>query len=193
MNTKTLKERRWILGFLALLMAFTRFHHEGSAVSLPDASLAVFFLAGMFLSSPRLFVLLLAEALLIDIVAIAGFGVDGYCLSPAYVFLIPTYGAMWLAGQWCSRQSHRNWAVYGSMLAGSLLVSASVAFLISSFSFFWFSGKVSSIGQFDYAESLAGQYFSYVGATAVYALIGLGVEASLKYLALYRPNEVDIS
>lgn len=34
---------------LAALMALTRYGHFGSAVSLPDASLAVFFLAGFYL------------------------------------------------------------------------------------------------------------------------------------------------
>ena len=24
-----------------------------------------------------------------------------FCISPAYLFLIPTYGAMWLAGKYC--------------------------------------------------------------------------------------------
>jgi len=34
---------------LMLLMAGTRFHHFGSAVNLPDASIAVFFLLGFLL------------------------------------------------------------------------------------------------------------------------------------------------
>ena len=35
---------------LAALMAATRFNHFGSAVSLPDASYAVFFLCGLYLA-----------------------------------------------------------------------------------------------------------------------------------------------
>ena len=52
---------------LATLMAATRFNHFGSAVSLPDASLAVFFLGGLYLSrsargSMMIFAALILEA-----------------------------------------------------------------------------------------------------------------------------------
>jgi hypothetical protein len=44
----TVNRQAWVLGVLALMMAVTRFHHQGSAFALPDASLAIFFLAGIF-------------------------------------------------------------------------------------------------------------------------------------------------
>ena len=78
---------------LAAVMAATRFHHFGSAISLPDASLAIFFLAGFYLRSPLLFAGFLAEAALVDYLAITYGGVSDWCISPAYVFLIPTYAS----------------------------------------------------------------------------------------------------
>ena len=45
---------------LAVGMAATRFRHFGSAIHLPDASLAIFFLAGFYLRASVFFVVLLA-------------------------------------------------------------------------------------------------------------------------------------
>ncbi|HYR05226.1 MAG TPA: hypothetical protein VEP71_00935, partial [Gallionella sp.] len=54
---------------LMALMAATRMHHYASALHLPDASLAVFLLAGFFIASPLLFAGLLLEAGALDYVA----------------------------------------------------------------------------------------------------------------------------
>ena len=79
----------WIFGALAMAMAATRFHHEGTAFALPDASLAVFFLAGAFLSTSGVFIGLLALAGIIDYLAVTSLGVSDYCFSPAYAFMAP--------------------------------------------------------------------------------------------------------
>lgn len=192
MNPKTLSEPRWILGGLALLMALTRFSHEGTAFALPDASLAVFFLAGFYLNASRAFLPLLALAFAIDAIAIAGFGVSDYCVSPAYAFLIPTYGIMWLAGRGFARQFHQSWTAYTMALAVSLGLSASLAFVVSNGSFFWFSGKVSSVGIVEYAWGLSGQYLPYVGAAAIYATLGLGIVALSRMAADMRLRGADI-
>jgi hypothetical protein len=56
-----------IAAALVLLMAATRYNHFGSAMALPDASYAVFFLGGLFLGRARgalaVLALLLVEAL----------------------------------------------------------------------------------------------------------------------------------
>ena len=85
---------------LALLMAATRSHHFAATLHLPDASWAVFFLAGFYLRPLWMFPALIALAGVSDYVAIAGFGVNDFCASPAYGFLLPAYGALWLAGRW---------------------------------------------------------------------------------------------
>src|SRR3970040_1549850 len=94
---------------LGLVMAATRFHHFGSAISLPDASLAIFFLAGFYLRSPLVFAGFLAEAALIDYVAITHGGVSDWCVSPAYVFLAPTYASLWFAGRWVAARQQQTW------------------------------------------------------------------------------------
>ncbi|MDP3839272.1 MAG: hypothetical protein Q8Q54_10150, partial [Methylococcales bacterium] len=99
MNTKQWLSAQTLTLPLIALMALTRFHHFGDAFSLPDASLAVFFLAGLvFARRWWLLGFLLLEAAVIDYVAITHFNVSAFCVSAAYVFLIPTYAVMWFAG-----------------------------------------------------------------------------------------------
>ena len=89
-----------ILATLIALMAATRMHHFGSTLHLPDASLAVFLLAGFLISSPLLLGALLMEAGALDYVAISYLGVDAFCVTPAYWVLIPTYATLRLAGRY---------------------------------------------------------------------------------------------
>jgi hypothetical protein len=91
MNVKQCLQNNYLSTIpLVALMALTRVHHFGDAFSLPDASLAVFFLAGMSVSSFSFLGFLLLEAGVIDYVAITQFNVNDFCVSAAYVFLIPT-------------------------------------------------------------------------------------------------------
>ena len=63
---------------LVLVMAATRYHHFGDALHLPDASLAVFFLAGVLALPLAVFPVLLLEAGVIDLLAIGMGGVSDY-------------------------------------------------------------------------------------------------------------------
>ncbi|MFM8332373.1 MAG: hypothetical protein ACKN9T_11850 [Candidatus Methylumidiphilus sp.] len=184
MNIKPVHRQYWALGLLAMLMAVTRFHHEGSAFALPDASLAVFYLGGLYLPSRRDFIALLALAAVVDYLAINSLGVSAYCMSPAYLFMIPTYGLMWLAGAWFSRQPHTALTAQASQFAGSVMLSASLAFLVSNGSFFWFSGKVSAVSLIEYARGLSGFYIPYLGAAAGYAVLGLALVGVLRAVAI---------
>lgn len=187
-----LNEQGWIFGMLALLMSATRFHHEGTAFALPDASLAVFFLAGAFLPRSRAFFLLLGLAFIIDYLAVTALGVRDYCFSPAYAFLVPTYAVMWFGGRWFyHRLSDQSWKYKALIFWVSLAVPASLAFLISNGSFFWFSGKVASVSLMEYAMGLADGYLPYVGATLLYAILGLGVVALMHNLAHIRQERIN--
>jgi hypothetical protein len=165
-------------GFLALvgLMLATRVHHFGSAFSLPDASLIVFFLSGLFFNRLPLFIFLLCEAALIDYVAITHFGVSSFCVSPAYVALIPTYGVMWLAGDYCAKFKTLNRSeMYAQFVV--LFLGTSVAFLISNGSFFLFSGRYPNADFATYLNRVAMYYPPYVSATLIYGLvIGAGIK-----------------
>src|SRR5512137_506705 len=100
MNIKQCLKAEYLPLSLIALMVLTRFHHFGDVLHLPDASLAVFFFAG-FYRKKAFFGFLLALAALIDYLAIEN-GTSSWCVTPAYVFLIPTYAVMWFAGRYCS-------------------------------------------------------------------------------------------
>lgn len=185
-----------VLGFkfgaiaLMALMAATRFHHFGTSFSLPDASLAVFFLAGLWVGGRYLFISLLVEAGLIDYIAITQFGVSDFCVSQAYVFLIPTYAAMWLGGKWCGKFSTLT-AASGTQQFAALTLSTSAAFLISNGSFFLLSGRYPEISWAQYFERSAIYYPPYLTSTLIYGVVIFGlVSVAKSLLASKNTHEV---
>lgn len=162
-----------IFATLVLLMAATRFYsHFGSSISLPDASLAVFFLAGFYLARLALpaavaFVLLLLAAGGGDYYAIVFRGVSDACISPAYWFLIPTYACLWYAGRWFAARLQMRWASLG-VLAAVAWGSTTVAFLISNTSYYLLSGRIANISLMQYAEGIAKYYPPYLSCTMLY-------------------------
>jgi hypothetical protein len=90
---------RFLFPGLVPLVVATRSHPFAGMTHLPDASWAVFFLAGFYLRPAWVFAALLGVAGLSDYLAVSRFGVDDFCLSAAYAFLLPVYGALWYAGR----------------------------------------------------------------------------------------------
>ncbi|MEN8260750.1 MAG: hypothetical protein ABFS02_09230 [Pseudomonadota bacterium] len=167
---------------LAALMAATRFHHFGSPFALPDASLAVFFLAGLLIANPWFFWVLLLEGGFIDYLAISVGGVSDWCVTPAYLFLLPTYGAMWLGGRRAVRFDGRSARSLAAM-GGLLIVSSSVAFLISNGSFYLLSGRYDGIRAADYLARIADYYLPYVSASVLYSALAYATVAVLRQLS----------
>lgn len=154
---------------LMVLMGATRFHHFGSTFSLPDASLAVFFLAGLWFGGRNLFLLLLVEAGLIDYLAISQFGVSDFCISVAYPFLIPTYFAMWFAGKLCVSSGVVKVATLAKQFI-FLGAATTIAFLISNSSFFLLSERVTEVTWSVYFEQFTSYFPSYLFPTIAYAV-----------------------
>ena len=172
MNIKQWLQAEYLPIPLIALMVLTRFHHFGDVLHLPDASLAVFFFAG-FYRKKAFFGFLLALAALIDYVAIKN-GTSSWCVSPAYVFLIPTYAVMWFAGRYCSTFKSMKIAELTKSV-GLLLLATSVAFAISNGSFYLFSGRYGDVSLGDYFVRVAQYYLPYVGYTLCYAVAGLAI------------------
>lgn len=157
--------------FLALLMAATRLPSIVSVVGLHNASLAVFFLSGFYLRS-IFFPVFFAEAALIDYAAFMN-GQSDWCFTPAYLFLIPTYAALWWAGSWYAGRYRPMWRTL-IPLALSLFVSASLAFLISNVSFYLFSGYFGGMPFGQYAAEVAKYYPPYVAHPFFYIAFVVG-------------------
>ncbi len=158
------------LALLAGLMLATRFHHFGSMTHLPDASLAVFFLAGFYLRRAVYLIPLLALAGGIDYAATQHMGVSDYCLSPAYGFLIPTYAAMWFGGRWYAAR-HTVSAASLAPLTGAVLTSGTAAFVISNYSFYLFSGRYPDMDWAEYGALIATYYLPYMSSAIFYAAL----------------------
>ena len=174
MNDKNACYQYVIPVVLIFVMLMTRFSHFGSAVSLPDASLAVFFIAGLFGSGFGIFGVLIIEAVLIDYIAIKFFGVTDFCISPAYNFLILGYAAIWGIG-WFSRKYLT--LGFGDTLKIFLasVCAASTAYFISNGSFYLLSGKFGILSWEGYIEQFCRYYSMYVSSTLIYIMSALAL------------------
>lgn len=168
------KRNQLLIGLsLSVVMMVTRFNHFGSPVSLPDASLAVFFLAGLYLSRRVWFPALVLEAAVLDWASVAG-GVSDWCVTAAYGFLIPAYASLWIAGRWYAPRARMAWVTLAP-LAGSLATAVTVAFVIANMSFYLFSGYFDAMSWTDYMRDTLGYYPPYAGYTFMYVCLAAGM------------------
>ena len=171
-----------IFALLAVVMLATRVNHFSA---LPDASWAVFFIAGFYLRDGYrwVFPALMALAVAIDYAVISGQGIaffSHYCVSTAYLFLLPAYAAPWLGGSWLRRHYDGLGARELGLLAGSCLVAASVCFLLSNGSFYWISANVPVRSFSGWIENMGDWYLPYLWTTLVY----VGIAAVLHVAAV---------
>ena len=172
------RRQQFVIGLiLAGVMAATRFNHFGSPLNLPDASLAIFFLAGLYLSRLVWFPVFIVEAGLMDWASIAG-GISGWCVTPAYGFLIPTYAALWFAGRWYRRHARMQWRALKPLFP-ALALGLVTAFAISNASFYLFSGYFVELGWSDYARGVIRYFPAYAGYTLVYVTLAACVHAAV--------------
>lgn len=175
------QSRIGIFALLAALMAATRLHHFGA---LPDASWAVFFLAGFYLrgSLRWAFPALMTLAVAVDYAVITGQGLNfwtHYCVSPAYWFLVPAHLALTLGGLWLGNRYRGLGARELGLLVGSAFASISVCYLISNGSFYWLSDAVSEPSFAGWMKNLSDWYLPYLRTTGLY----LGVAAAIHAVA----------
>ncbi|MFZ2407367.1 MAG: hypothetical protein WAW41_19705, partial [Methylobacter sp.] len=155
----------------------------------PDASLAVFFFAG-FYRKKALFVFLLVMAGLIDYVAIAN-GTSSWCVSPAYIFLIPTYAIMWFAGRYCSAFKSLEMTDLAAQF-GVIALATSAAFAISNGSFYLFSGRYTDLSWGQYIARVAQYYPPYVSSALVYMVLGYGIMKLVKSLPALASSHKEV-
>ena len=193
MNSRTVS-RLGILVLLGLVMAATRSHHFSPLANatwgpLPDASWAVFFVAGYYLRNwlRWAFPLLMALAVLVDYFVISATGVNfwsHYCVSAAYWFLLPSYLALWMGGAWLAAQgAGAHWRDLGK-LAASMVVAVSLGYVISNGSYYWLSDtwlaiSVDGRSFMGWMGNLGDWFLPYLRITALY----VGVAAVLHVAA----------
>ena len=157
---------------LVLLMILTREYHFSSLHSLPGASWAIFFLAGLYLRAiwPLVGLFILTWAL--DFSAYTWGGASSFCLTSSYVFLLPAYSALWYAGSWYARRYQFEWNTL-LPLSLSLMTGAAVCELFSSGGFYFFSGRFEETTLIEFGQRLVQYFPHYVGSLVFY--IGIAV------------------
>ncbi len=181
-----------IFAALAALMAATRFNHFGSAVSLPDASYAVFFLGGLYLArftriSTAAFITLFLEAGWIDYYATSVQGISDWCMSPAYWFLIPTYASLWLAGRWFALR-HTMAGKNFTVLAMAAWAASSFAFAFSNATFYLFSERFAQMSAAEYASRVAQYYVSYISVALLYIACTVAIHMAIDIIGKQRTH-----
>lgn len=164
MTSVTRQQSLLAIGLLVLIIA-TRGSHVGSAALLPDATLAAMLLGGIFLQRASWFAAFMGCCVAVDAFAVGVAGVSSYCLSPAYWALLPTYAVMWLGGRWLAKRSDAFQALPYAAVA---LATTTLAFLISTDSFYLFSGRFPQATLWEVMQH-GWEYFpAYLGYTMMY-------------------------
>lgn len=164
---------------LVLLMILTREYHFSSLHSLPGASWAIFFLAGLYLRAiwPLAGLFILTWAL--DFSAFTWGGASSFCLTSSYVFLLPAYSALWYAGSWYARRYQFEWQTL-LPLSLSLMTGAAVCELFSSGGFYFFSGRFEETTLIEFGQRLVQYFPHYVGSLVFY--IGIAVAIHIMFI-----------
>jgi len=179
-SARNLRSERFVGALLAAAMWLTRSHHFATLTSLPDASWAAFFVAGLLGTRWPVPAALLLNAVVIDYLALLG-GVSDYCVTPAYPFLAPTYFALWAAGSWAALQPPAS-ARSIARTALALAIGVAAAFLISNASFYALAGYFDAMPALRYAESVARYFPSFLESTAIYTLVAVLVSFAWRSL-----------
>ena len=182
--TITPAQRRYLALLLLALMAATRFKHPGFGFTVPDASWAVFFLAGLYLRNYALLFVFFGAAWGIDLVVTQYGGVSDWCMTPAYGFLLAAYGSLWAAGRWFSARHDISLATLPSYAAAAF-AGTGLCFLISNASFYTLSGYFPDMSWLDYASRVA-KYFPHFALTTL-SYVAAG--ALVHLLEAYRRHQ----
>ena len=173
-----------VFAALALLMAATRAHHFGA---LPDASWAVFFASGVYLSGHQRWAVpaLMALAVIVDYAVISAAGLDfwsHYCVSPGYWFLLPAHAAMMAAGQIAAAKGLvPRWPLLGRLVL-ALSVGVATCHLLAQGGFYWFSSSVAEPTLAGWAKNYSDWLLPY--AQVAFAWTGLVATLHLALLPL---------
>ena len=180
MMTLSVRNQLTIGVALVLLMIITRGHHFSSLHSLPGASWAIFFLAGVYLRAVWPLAGFFVLTWWLDFSAYTWGGASGFCLTSSYVFLLPAYSALWYAGRWYARQHQFKWQTV-LPLSLSLMIGAAVCELFSSGGFYFFSGRFEETTIAEFGQRLMQYFPHYIGSLMFY----IGITAIIHTLFIY--------
>ena len=157
-----------IAAAIAFFMLLTRGSHVLTNVALPDASLALLLIGGLYLRKAAWFAFFVALATIIDFGAASIDSIQAFCLTAGYWGMLPTYASMWLAGFWLSKQAD---SLNAFKFAAISLFATFLAFVISTQTYYLFSGRFPNHGLVETIQYGWNYLPSFMGFTAMY-LVG---------------------
>ena len=162
-----------IAAAIVFFMLLTRGSHTLTPFNLPDASLALFLLGGLYLRRWGWFAAFFALTTVIDFGAAAFDPAQGFCLTNGYWGLIPSYVAMWLGGMWLAKQKDAFAPVPYALVS---MFTTFVAFVISTQTYYLFSGRFPAKGLLESMQHGWNYLPSWMGFAAMYfAVVWLAV------------------
>src|SRR5210317_727973 len=164
------KNNLLLISFLVFLMFLTRGSHFLTEFSIPDASLIVFLTLGLFIPSILLFCLFFILTAVIDFGS--GFFDNSltFCLTDGYWGLIPTYLAMFVTGKLI-----KNYDIKFNLFFVALLLSITLAFIISTNTYYMFSGHFGNPSLLESILQGWNYYPGYLMPNIIYGLIFYGI------------------
>ncbi|MCP4989897.1 MAG: hypothetical protein GY928_28755 [Colwellia sp.] len=160
-----------VLVVLTLLMLATRTHHFASLNSLPSASIAIFFLAGMYLRNMKAFWFFYVLSVTIDLGSSYYRDQFGDCITTSYPALVLSYGVMFVIGFYAKPNWQQNcWQLNTIKVALALFVASSVAFFISNGSYYTLSGKFPDLSWAEYATRVDKYFFKSISNPTFYVI-----------------------
>lgn len=178
---------RLAIFFLTVLMAVTRIEHFGINQIAPDASTAVFFLAGLLIGNPLWLIAFLVEALALDATAIKVVGVDPVCVTFGYFMMIPAYASLWLAPR-LLRDSFKLDIVSFGKLALACIAGTACFFLFSNIGYYIGGGFDNSMGLAEYTRRVVRYFPHYLTITLLYGAAGVAI--SVVALRFFAPKQL---
>ena len=174
-----------LAALFALVMIGTRFHHFGDMLHLPDASMALFFLGGIYLRKHLAFVALVLLAVLVDWYSISYAGVSDFCITVAYSFMPLAYAVLWYGGRLLAPRFDGSLRSHGLVFLG-ILVCATLSYAVSNGAFYWLGGRYTDPNMTQYVQRFMQWAPLFVRAAALYVLAAQVIHA---VVARFLPRE----
>jgi len=171
-----------VFAILTLLMLATRTHHFASLNNLPSASIAIFFLAGMYLRNIKVFWFFYILSVTIDLASSYYRGQFGDCITTSYPALVLSYAAMFTAGFYTRPNWQQSaWQINIIKVSLALFIASSIAFFISNGSYYAISGKFPNLSWAEYATRVDKYYFRSISNPIFYVLSAMVMDFTLSH------------
>lgn len=172
-----------IVALLSLLMIITRGTHFSSFNELPSASIAVFFLAGMYLRTIKSYWFFYLLSIVIDLSSSYYRGSFGDCLTTAYPALAFSYGVMFAVGYYAKPNWIQQHIVVNVIkLSIALFIASSIAFLISNGSYYVFSGHFAELSWSEYSARVNKYYVNSISNPIFYIAGAMMIDWAISLL-----------